>query len=110
VDSHLFWQSDGYTYLLRDRRYVQNGDSTGYDLYRRPANREINTLAQAPYSLGAMNSGATWEGPLNPSGIGDDNTEFFHMTASGHLTISGTSFFGEGSISHLIVGRKLTVQ
>ena len=100
VGSHIFWQPDGYTYLLK-------GYSLGvYQLYRHPSNVPIDLTGQTPYQTGLLGSGATWEGPLNDKAYGDDGNEFFSLTPSGHLAIYGTSSFGGGSISHLYVGRQ----
>ncbi len=102
--SHIFWQPDGYTYFLRDD-YFEGLGAGQYYVYRRKSNISIDIEGQAPYQLGAIGSGATWEGPLNPVAYGDDGEEFFSVTSSGNLVIYGTSFFGGGSVSYLRVGK-----
>ncbi|MEB4590216.1 hypothetical protein VSS37_04430, partial [Candidatus Thiothrix sp. Deng01] len=64
----------------------------------------INLSGQNPYQLGSLGSGATWEGPLNPSPYGDDGKEFFSVTPSGHLALYGTSYYGGGAVSGLYAG------
>lgn len=100
--SHIFWQPDGYTYLMRDL------DNRLYKVFRRLDTAALDITGQTPYKTGPIGSGATWEGPLNEISYGDDGTEFFSVTPSGHLTMYGTSAFGGSSVSHLYVGRAST--
>lgn len=99
LPSQTFTLSDGNTYLLRS-----HAGSNQYKVYRRPTARGINLIGQMPYSLGAVNSGATWEGPLNTVALGDDAAEYLSISPSGHLVLLGTSKFGGGAVSHLIAG------
>lgn len=99
LPSQTFTLSDGNTYLLRS-----HAGTNQYMVYRRPTARGINLIGQMPYSLGAVNSGATWEGPLNAVPLGDDAAEYLSISPSGHLVLLGTSRFGGGAISHLIAG------
>ncbi|CAK8714818.1 hypothetical protein GKODMF_06405 [Candidatus Electrothrix gigas] len=99
LSSHIFWQPDGYTYMLREM------DSQRYQIFRRPDSAYLDTTGQTPYETGTIGSGATWEGPLNEISYGDDGKEFFSVTPSGHLAMYGTSIFGGSSVSHLYVGR-----
>jgi len=96
--THIFWQPDGYTYMLRD---VKN---RLYQIFRRLDTTDLDTAGQTPYETGPIGSGATWEGPLNETAYGDDGKEFFSVTPSGHLAIYGTSTFGGATISHLYAG------
>ncbi len=96
--SHIFWQPDGYNYMLRER------DNRLYEIYRHSDTTSLDLTGQAPYETGSIGSGATWEGPLNES-FGDEGKEFFSVTPSGHLAVFGTSTFGGSSVSHLYVGR-----
>lgn len=97
--SHIFWQPDGYTYMLREV------DIRSYQIFRRPDSTYLDTTGQTPYETGSIGSGATWEGPLNETSYGDEGKEFFSVTPSGHLALYGTSTFGGSSVSHLYVGR-----
>ena len=103
--THIFWQLDGYTYMLRDTGYYEGGSMKLYHLFRRSDTATIDIIGQAPYELGSIGSGTTWEGPLNQTAYGDEGKEFFSVTPSGHLAIYGTSTYGGSSVSHLYSGR-----
>ena len=109
LNSHIFWQPDGYTYLLRDSGFEDtNIESDLYWVYRRKSNVSMEITGQSPYEIGPVGSGATWEGPLNPEAYGDDAMEFFTVTPSGNLVIYGTNIYADGSVFYLVSGKPKT--
>lgn len=92
----VYWCNDGFNYWVH---YIgdssENPEGWGiYKLYRRKASLDL------PLDTAAYDRIATWEYVSDL--LGDDGMEVLWMTEAGNLAFCGTSWYGGGSVVHIM--------
>lgn len=96
----FFAGNDGYNYML----YYDGTTSIKYYIYRSSQNRVLPSDISA-YDLGAIGSGALWEGPLYPNLLGNAGYDIVQLLPSGNIAVQGTAVF-QGSSYYIIGGER----